>query len=77
MHNDVNGLAWIKMVIDDTGIKRNVQLVKMKPDTMELQAGPSIMNHLHLIGGFDLAAKIQEANGLGAGAAKGAAEEMV
>ena len=63
-HNDVNGMAWVRMPIETDGEPKNVQIVKLKPGTTELQAGPTIMQHLHRLGNLDLAAKILEVNAM-------------
>ena len=72
-HNDVAGLAWIKLSIE--GETKNVKIVQKKATTLELEVGPSIMQYLARIGGVDLAAVVVAANGLGGGGRQD--EEMV
>ena len=72
-HNHVAGLAWIKLDIE--GETKNVKIVQKKANTLELEVGPSIRQHLAKIGGVDLAAVVVAANGLGGGGRQD--EEMV
>eukprot|EP00959_Pyramimonas_sp_CCMP1952_P333087 6974711-Pyramimonas_sp.AAC.1 len=61
-HIDVNGVAWVKLDVD--GETKNVQIVKRKPDALDLEIGPTITNHLHKLGNFDLAAKVLDVNAM-------------